>query len=197
MQPSGDITGLLIRAREGDADASNELYPAVYDHLRTIAGGYFRSQRPDQTLQATALVHEAYLKLIDQTSAEWRDRTHFFAVAAQAMRQILVDHARSRSAVKRGKGWSRVSLDHMEDQLARGSGGRTEGVSDVLWLDEALNELASFAPRQAQIIELRFFAGLSVEEIAETIGVSPRTVGLDWKLARAWLVRKLEKSDEG
>lgn len=187
MRTSSDITRLLLLARAGDSSATDELYPAVYDQLRAIAGGYFRNQRPDQTLQATALVHEAYLKLIDQSSADWKDRTHFFAVAAQAMRQILIDHARARGAVKRGKGWSRVSIRRAESDLA--SEGDTT-LDDVLWLDEALNELADFAPRQAQIIELRFFAGLSVDEVAEAIGVSPRTVDLDWKLARAWLARR-------
>ncbi len=196
MNTTGEITGLLMRARQGDAGASDELYPAVYDHLRAIAGGYFRNQRPDQTLQATALVHEAYLKLIDQTSADWRDRTHFFAVAAQAMRQILVDHARSRSAKKRGKGWSRVSLERIEQNLAMSGDDEQSGIDDVLWLDEAMTELAAFAPRQAQIVELRFFAGLSVDQIAEAVGVSPRTVDLDWKLARAWLVQNLMKSNE-
>ena len=195
MQTSGDITGLLMRARQGDTDASSDLYPAVYDRLRAIAGGYFRGQRPDQTLQATALVHEAYLKLIDQTNANWRDRAHFFAVAAQAMRQILVDHARSRAAIKRGGGWSRVSYERMERNLS-GTGTEESHIDDVLWLDEAMAELAAFAPRQARIVELRFFAGLSVDEIAEAIGVSPRTVDLDWKLARAWLARRLCDADD-
>lgn len=194
MQTVGDITGLLIRARQGDVGAYHDLYPAVYDRLRAIAGGYFRHQRPDQTLQATALVHEAYLKLIDQSGADWRDRAHFFAVAAQAMRQILVDHARSRAAAKRGSGWRRVTLDQVDHEAGRPSD--ESRMQDVLWLDDALSELSRVAPRQTRIVELRFFAGLSVNEIAEAVGVSPRTVDLDWKLARAWLARRLNQTDD-
>jgi RNA polymerase sigma factor (TIGR02999 family) len=187
-----DITSMLALARQGDSDAIGRLYPVVYQHLRSLAGGYFRSQRPDQTLQATALVHEAYLKLIDQTASDWRDREHFFAVAAKAMRHILIDHARARAAGKRGKGWGRIELDSF-NAPASSDAPATDSL-ELLAVDRVLTALSEIAPRQAQVVELRFFAGLSVDQIARVLEVSPRTVDFDWKLARAWLARALSES---
>jgi RNA polymerase sigma factor (TIGR02999 family) len=202
MATAEDITSMLALARQGDTNAASRLYPAVYEHLRSLASGYFRRQRPDQTLQATALVHEAYLKLIDQGGAgmgnvggpagDWRDREHFFAVAAKAMRHILIDHARARAAGKRGQGWRRVELDAVDGPA--NADDRSPDSFDVLAVDKALIALAEVAPRQAQVVELRFFAGLSVDQIARALEVSPRTVDFDWKLARAWLARALSES---
>ncbi len=173
--------------REGYSDAADELLPLVYDEFRIMAQRYLARERPDHTLDPTALVHEAFMKLIDQNRVDWKGRAHFFAVAAQAMRRILVDHARHHSRLKRGGDRQRVSLD---EQLAPGE-QRTE---DLVALDDALEQLAQLDSRQARIVELRFFAGLTVEEVAETLGVSKRTIEGDWTMARAWLRRELSNA---
>lgn len=179
-----ETTRLLVDLGRGDPSAAARLLPLVYDELRALAGRYFRRQRSDHTLQPTALVHEAFLRLVDQTHAQWNDRAHFFAVAAQAMRQILINHALARAAAKRGGGRARIAL---AEDLAPAA----EHEFDALALDEALKQLAELDERKARIVELRFFGGLSVEEVAEVLGVSKTTVESDWRMARAWLSRAL------
>lgn len=159
--------------------------PVVYDELRRLAAGYLRRERPGQTIQATALVHEAYLRLIAEQPHQWNDRTHFLAVAALSMRQILVQRARRRNAAKRGADPERITLD---DRLLASPGSSPV---DMLALDEALNRLTALDAQQARIVELRYFGGLTVEEIAETLDISPATVKRHWTLARAWLKREL------
>jgi RNA polymerase sigma factor (TIGR02999 family) len=164
------------------------LMPVVYDELRRLAAGYLRRERPGQTIQATALVHEAYLRLIAEQPHQWNDRTHFLAVAALSMRQILVQRARRRNAAKRGGDPERITLD---DRLLASSGSSPV---DVIALDEALDRLTALDAQQARIVELRYFGGLTVEEIAETLDISPATVKRHWTLARAWLKRELFSS---
>ena len=186
MDDSGetDVTGILERASRGEDSAVRMLMPLVYDELRALAESYLRLERPDHTLQATALVHEAYVRLIKQEGVEWRNRAHFFGVAAQAIRRILVDHARGRHRAKRGGGRQRVRLDEDVALLK-------DCDVDLIALDEALCNLAGFHARAARVVELRFFGGLGREEVGEFLGVSLRTVGDDWRLARAWLRREL------
>jgi len=181
-----DITGILKRASRGDDSAVKELMPLVYDELRALAESYLQQERPDHTLQATALVHEAYIRLIRQEHVEWQSRAHFFGVAAQAIRRILVDHARGHERAKRGGGRRRVRLDEDVAPVKRRD-------LDLLALDEAMKRLADFHQRAARVVELRFFGGLSREEVGEFLGVSLRTVGDDWRLARAWLRRELRE----
>lgn len=183
MPSRNDTTALVIAMREGEAGAADSLLPIAYEELRALAAALFAKQSASHTLQPTALVHEAYLRLVDQTAVAWNDRTHFFRVAAKAMRQILVDHARGRGAQKRGGAHQRISLDEVE--------AATSQDIDLLALDEALNRLAAVDHRLAAVVELRFFAGLSVEEAAATLAVSPRTVEMDWKMAKAWLSKTL------
>jgi len=182
--PQKDITTLLVDWRNGDQDALSELTPLVYSRLRQLAAAQLRREKPGHTLQSTALVHEAYLKLIDQTRVQWHDRNHFFAIAAQIIRRVLVNHARKRGSSKRGGGRTLLSLN--ESVAAQNA----EDV-DLLALDDALDNLARLDPQQARIIELRFFAGLTIEETAEVMGISTSTVNRDWTLARAWLKRAL------
>jgi RNA polymerase sigma factor (TIGR02999 family) len=183
--PEGeDLTGILNRASRGDDSAVNRLMPLVYDQLRALAESYLRQERPDHTLQATALVHEAYVRLVRQEEVEWQSRAHFFAVAAQAIRRILVDHARGRQRAKRGGDRQRVRL---EEDIALAKGRDL----DLLALDEAMEKLATLHERQARIVELRFFGGLSLKDVAKFLGISPRTVDGDWSMARAWLKREL------
>ncbi len=182
--PSSETTQLLRAWAEGDAGALDQLTPRVYRELRRIAGHMMRNERPGRTIQTTALVHEAYLKLIDVSNVNWQHRAHFFAVSAQIMRHILLDRARRRVAAKRGGPLPPVNLDEVPDV---GSGRARE----LIALDDALNTLAKVDPRKAQVIELRFFGGLSVEETAEVLKVSPETVLRDWRLARAWLLAEL------
>jgi len=158
--------------------------PLVYAELRRMASGYLRRENRPHTLQTTALVHEAYLRLVDQTRTDWKDRAHFLGVAAQLMRRVLVDHARTRLAAKRGGGALKVSLN---DNV----GGRAEREAELLALDEVLARLAVMDPEQGRIVEMRYFSGLSVEETAEALGVSPRTVKREWRSARAWLYKEL------
>jgi RNA polymerase sigma factor (TIGR02999 family) len=184
-------THLLQQWARGDRAALDRLMPLVYDELRRLAASYMRRERPSHTLQATALVNEAYLRLIDQTQVQWQNRAHFFGIAAQLMRRILVDHARSDQAAKRGGGKTQISLDN--DQVLRESmiySGEDQSL-DMLALDEALEELAELDPQQGRIVELRFFGGLSIEETAEALGSSPATVKREWAMARAWLHRRL------
>jgi RNA polymerase sigma factor (TIGR02999 family) len=179
-----DITEILLAWRAGDQDALALLTPIVYDELRRLARHYMAGERADHTLQATALVHEAYLKLVDSSRVQWQNRAHFLAVAAQMMRRILVDFARSRGYQKRGGGWNKVTLDETEFLT-------TDRSSDLVAIDDALQALAGFDPRKAQVVEMRFFGGLTLEETAEALGVSTDTVGRDWTAARAWLKREL------
>ncbi len=181
------VTQLLVAWQDGDKAALDQLMPLVYEELRRLARQYRRRERAGHTLQTTALVNEAYLRLIDQSRVHWQNRTHFFAIAAQLMRRILVDHARTRVRAKRGGSAAKVSLA----EAAAISGAPT---LDVLALDEALERLAALDGRKSQIVELRFFGGLSIEETAEVLKVSPGTVMHDWTLAKAWLYRAL--SDE-
>jgi RNA polymerase sigma factor (TIGR02999 family) len=180
-----ELTRLLQAWGSGDQDALDSLMPLVYDELRRLAHRYMKSERAGHTLQTTALVNEAYIRLIDVKGVSWQGRAHFFAISARLMRRILVDFARSRQYAKRGAGAQRVSLD--EALLVSDS-----SYEDVLALDEALGSLASMDGRKGQVVELRFFGGLSVEETAEVLQVSPETVLRDWRLAKAWLVKRLK-----
>jgi RNA polymerase sigma factor (TIGR02999 family) len=163
--------------------SAEELFPLVYDELRRLAGAYMAREHPGHTLQPTALVHEAYLRLVDQTRTGFKGRTHFLAVGAHVMRRLLIDHARRRGAAKRGLGWRRVTLDTGREA----SRAEALGAEELLSLDAALDRLAELDEREARIVTLRFFAGLDVEEVAQAIGVSKRTVESDWRHARAWL----------
>lgn len=180
-----DVTLWLKKAGDGDDSAVNRLMPLVYDELRALAESYLKQERPGHTLQATALVHDAYVRLVKQEDVEWKNRAHFFAVAAQAIRRILVDHARGRKRQKRGGDRQRVRLDENVALV------KSPDV-DLLSLDEAMVQLAKLDPRQAQIVELRFFGGLSINEVASYLDVSPRTVDGDWSMARAWLRRAMQ-----
>jgi RNA polymerase sigma factor (TIGR02999 family) len=184
-----DPADLLARAKSGDDKAVSALLPLVYDELRRLAASYLRRERPGQTLQATALVHEAYVRLIGEGKRPWQDRAHFVAIAALSMRQILVERARRRQAAKRGGDPERITLD--EHVLGVGPSHGPDHL-DLVSLDAALDRLAAEQPRQAKIVELRYFGGLSVEECAETLQISPATVKRDWTLARAWLKQALE-----
>jgi RNA polymerase sigma factor (TIGR02999 family) len=192
---SAEITRLLKAWGRGDSAALDQLTSIVYEQLHRMARGYVRRERPGHTLQPTALVNEAFLRLVETRDLEWADRTHFFAVCARAMRRILVDAARSRAALKRGGQVERVA--HASaidlDQLAAPD---TQMSAQICALDEALNALALIDPRRAQVIELRFFGGLTVEETGQVLQVSPQTVMRDWKLARAWLARELSQPSE-
>lgn len=180
------VTELLMAWGKGDGDALSRLTPLVYDELHRLAAAYMRREKAGHTLQTSALVNEAYIKLVDSSRVGWQNRAHFFAVAAQLMRRILVDFARSRQYQKRGGEWRQVTLD---ERL----GITTRLDSDLVAIDEALQELAKIDPRKAQVIELRFFGGLSLEETSEALQVSTDTVGRDWRAAKAWLVRELKR----
>jgi RNA polymerase sigma factor (TIGR02999 family) len=182
------VTELLLNWRQGDQDAREELIPLVYGELRRVARRYLRSERPDHTLQSGALVNEAYLRLVREEAPPWKNRAHFFGVAAQLMRHILVDHARSRNAEKRGAGLPRLALDA---QMAPPQYRELNLVS----LDDALNRLAELDSQQSRIIELRFFGGLSIEETAMVLNISPATVKREWATARAWLQREMKPKD--
>ena len=191
-----DVTALLLRWSAGDADALQRLLPLVYGELRRIASNQLRRERADHTLAPTALVHELYLRLVDQRRASWQNRAHFFGLAAQLMRRILVDHARAHHAEKRGGLVTRVSLEDAFDDEETGAPTQPPA-ADVLAIDEALAQLEALDQDQARIVELRFFAGLTVEETAHVLKRSPRTVKREWRLARAWLYRALrgDRSD--
>jgi RNA polymerase sigma factor (TIGR02999 family) len=184
---NSDITQLLIAWSDGRREALDDLMPMVYADLRRVAAGYMRREGAGHALQPTALVHEAYVRLIDQKQVKWRNRAHFFGVAAGLMRRILVDHARRRRAEKRGGDWERVTLTG--DEVATDAHKEI----DVLALDEALERLAEFDPQQERIVELRYFGGLTIEETAEIVGISAATVVREWTIAKAWLRADLSR----
>jgi RNA polymerase sigma factor (TIGR02999 family) len=187
VRPSqGDVTSLLNQVADGDRGAEAKLVPLIYDELRRLATRRLRHERRDHTLQTTALVHEAYLKLVGQRDVKWQNRTHFFAVASQAMRRILVDYARAQQTTKRGGKLSRVALD---DVCVVSHGPSVELVA----VDESLARLEKLDPRQAQIVELRYFGGMSVDETAEALGISAKTVIREWNVAKAWLFGDLKE----
>ncbi|HEY8459852.1 MAG TPA: sigma-70 family RNA polymerase sigma factor [Blastocatellia bacterium] len=184
--PPGDVTRLLRKWNEGDRAALDNLMPVVYRELRKLAGGYLRDERPDHTLQPTALINEAYLRLVKQDFPEWQSRKHFYGVAAQLMRQILVEHARARATAKRGAGAQKLSLDETPVFSQ-------ERAADLVALDDALIALAKFDGRKARVVELRYFGGLSVEEVADALDISVATVGREMRMAQAWLRREMAK----
>lgn len=188
MTSQGEITQLLLQWSGGDEAALNKLMPLIYDELRRRAGYYLNYQRPGHTLQATALVNEAFIRLIDVKNVRWQDRAHFFAVAAKVMRNILVDHARSHHALKRGGGGQAISLKEVA-VIAQ------EQASELIVLDDALKSLAALDPRKSEIVELRFFGGLSIEETAEVLKVSSPTVQREWRMAKAWLHREVSNRE--
>jgi RNA polymerase sigma-70 factor (ECF subfamily) len=184
--PASDVTLLLKRYSNGDQEALAELIPQIYDELRRLASFYLQSERVNHTLQTTALVHEAYLRLVDQKQVEWSNRNHFFGVAAQMMRRILVDHARKHVSLKRGGSFSRISLEEAA-VFSR------ERPRELIAVDELLTRLASIDPEGSRIVELRFFAGLSLEETAEVTGLSTAKIRREWSAAKAWLTREIGK----
>lgn len=185
------ITQWLTRLRDGDDQALDRLLPIVYDELRAYARAQLRNESPGHTLGATALVHEAYMRLSRRQRIDPRDRSHFFAIAAQAMRRVLIDHARIRGAQKRGSGRVALSLEDAAALL------RDDGSEELLLIDDALERLARANPRAAQVVERRFFAGLTLDETAESLGLSKKTVQRDWTLARAWLLKEIELERAG
>lgn len=189
MPPATEVTILLERINQGDGKAPADLLPLVYDELRKLAHSYLQNERPDHTLQATALVHEAYIRLVDWEKVSWQNRAHFFAVAAQIMRKILVDHAREKKAQKRDFG-QKLSLD---DAISLPNPNDRE--IDLIALDEALEKLAKFDEVQSKIVELRFFGGLTIEETAHNLKISDSTVKREWTVARTWLFRELKRSN--
>jgi RNA polymerase sigma factor (TIGR02999 family) len=186
--PAGDFTRLLKKASGGDRRDVDALLAAIYDDVRRLAVGQLRGERSDHTLQPTALVHEAYLKLIEQRSTDWKDRAHFFAVASRIIRRILVDHAREKNALKRGGGGQRVSLEGVDAAAPQAD-------VDLVALDDALKELVELSERQARIVELRYFGGLTVPEVAAALGLGARTVDREWQAARAWLFCRLSEGE--
>ena len=185
--PQTGVTDLLVNWGKGDKEALNNLIPLVYDELHKLASRYRRRERPDHTLQTTALVHEAYLKLVDQRKANWENRVQFFAVAAQLMRRILVDYARGHRASKRGGDLCKLSLDE-------GLVSSEEKDAELLALDEALDKLAVIDSQQSRVVELRVFAGLTLEETAQALNISSRTVRREWGMAKAWLHREIKNN---
>ena len=181
-------TQMLRDLSQGDRSAADRLAPLVYQELRALAAGYMQQERVNHTLQPTALVHEAYLRMIDQPDVDWKNKAHFFAVAAQMIRRILIDHAREKAADKRGGGAARLEL---ETSII----GEDPEVLDLLALNETLDELAKLNDRHRQVVELRFFGGLTLREVGEVLGISPETVKTDWRTARAWLRTRLEVGD--
>jgi len=189
MKPTRtDVTLLLNEISGGNQNAAAALVSLLYDELHEIAARYLQHERRDHTLQATALIHEAYLRLVDQQNVEWKNRSHFFGVAAQLMRRILVDYARSHQAIKRGGSVPKISLD---DAIVFSK----EQPENLVALDQLLTRLSAVDSQQGQIVELRFFAGLSVEETAEIMDISPATVKRDWAMAKVWLARELKAGD--
>jgi RNA polymerase sigma factor (TIGR02999 family) len=189
MSSKEDVTGLLVDWSNGDRVALERLMPLIYDELRRMAARYLKSERPNHTIQTTALVHEAYLRLIDQRNVRWQNRAHFFGVAAQMMRRILVNYARDQHAEKRGGKMHKLSLDEAMT-LAESKN------MELIALDDALNRLAETDPRKCQLVELRFFSGLTIEEASSVLGVSLATAKRDWLMARAWLYREINKEKE-
>jgi RNA polymerase sigma-70 factor (ECF subfamily) len=187
----GEVTGLLVRFRVGDREAEAQLIPLVYNELRRLASRHLNRERGDHTLQPTALVHEAFLRLAGDNQPAWRDRAHFFGVAARLMRQILVDHARRHYSLKRGHGLQRITVT---EELLMYSPQKS---AELLALDEALQRLANQDERQCRVVEMKFFAGLNIEQIATVLDVSPRTVKREWMMARAWLHQEMTRADPG
>ncbi len=183
-----DVTQLLVNWSKGDQSALDELMPLVYGELRRLAGAYLRRERSNHTLQSTALVHEAFMRLVNQHDVQWRNRAHFYAIAAQMIRRILVDYARSQHAEKRGSGAIKLELDEAMAVAQTGTD------IDLLGLNDALDALAELDERQSRIVELRFFAGLSIEETAEVMHLSPASIKREWQTARAWLFRKMTRT---
>jgi RNA polymerase sigma factor (TIGR02999 family) len=183
------ITALLQQWSSGDREAAEEVLPLVYDELRRIAALQLRQERSEHTLQATAIVHEAYLRLSEESSLRWPSRAHFYAFAAHLIRRILVDHARNRNRLKRGGDLQRITVAEIEAIADSGES------PDLVALDDALTTLETLDPRKAAVVELRFFAGLSIEETAAQLGVSPKTVSREWRLAKAWLFNELHPAD--
>jgi len=183
-----NITQLLVAWNGGDKAALDQLIPIVYEELRRQASRYLRQERPGHTLQTTALIHEAYLRLVDQKSVQWQNRAQFFGIAAQLMRRILVDHARTKHRAKRGGSAVRVSLSDATSVTK-------DANLDLVELDQALNRLAEIDPQQSKIVELRFFSGLNVEETAAALNISPATVKRDWSVAKAWLYREINRDE--
>ena len=184
----GEITQLLANMKLGNADAEARLISLLYRDLRRVAGSHMRNERADHSLQPTALVHEAYLRLRKVHSIDWQSRSHFLAVAAHTMRQILVDHARAKHAGKRGLEWNQVSIEVGELSAA------PESIVNIVELDEALGRLETFDQRQAKVVEMRFFGGLSEDEIGAQLGISERTVKREWRIAKAWLYHELSQT---
>lgn len=184
MIEESEITGLLNKAQAGDKSALDRLFPLVYDELRRVAANRLKEERGDHTLQATALVHEAYIRLLEQTEVDWQNRLHFFSIASEMIRRILVNYAIKRNAKKRGENATKISLDDAVSYSA-------EKEFDIVGLDEALNELSEFDQTQARIVELRFFGGLTIEETAEVLEISGSTVKREWRMAKAWLKTRL------
>ncbi len=187
--PNQEVTKALLDWSQGDKDALARLMPLIYDELHRLASRYMRRENPGHTLQATALINEAYIRLVDQTRVRWQNRAHFLAIAAQTMRRILIDHARSHQYAKRGSGASKISLDEAPALSA-------QQASDLVELNEALTRLAAIDPRKSRVVELRFFGGLTTEEAAEVLQTSPATVLRDWSMAKAWLYREMSRSNE-
>ncbi len=189
MSAEGDktqeISQILVEWSKGGKEASDKLMPLVYDELRRQAARYLRRERPGHTLQTTALIHETYLKLIDQKNVDWQNRAHFYGIAAQAMKRILIDHAKARHREKRGGAAENLPLDEARFVVS------DETNVDIVALDQALTRLAAFDPRQASIVDLKFFAGLSIDDIAETLEISPATVKREWNSAKAWLFSEI------
>ena len=181
------VTELLVRWRSGDENALQALMPLVYDEMRRLAHRYLRRERPGHTLQSTALVHEAFVRLTGNRPPQWEDRAHFFGIAAHLMRQILVEYARSRNAGKRGGAMVKLAIDYVDEPSARPD-------LDIVALDDALNDLARIDPQQSRVVELRFFSGLSIEDTAQVLGISESTVKRDWNTARVWLYRELDRT---
>ena len=181
------VTELLVRWRAGDSEALPALMPLVYDEMRRLAHRYLRRERPGHTLQSTALVHEAFVRLTGNALPQWEDRAHFFGIAAHLMRQILVEYARSRNAGKRGGAAIRLALENVEEPSATPD-------LDIVALDDALNDLARIDSQQSRVVELRFFSGLSIEDTAQVLGISESTVKRDWNTARVWLYRELDRT---
>lgn len=181
------VTGILVRLSDGDRDAVNDLLPLVYEELRRLAGSYLRQERSDHTLQPTALVNEAYLKMVDINQISWQNKAHFVAVTANQMRRILVDHARRRNAFKRGGEFHILTLNDEIDKAA-------DETTELIELDDALTELARMDALKAQIVEMRYFGGLTMDEVAEVLGVSVITVKRHWKMTKAWLYGRLAKN---
>jgi RNA polymerase sigma factor (TIGR02999 family) len=187
-QNSHEVTQLLIQWSNGDKTALNKLMPLIYNELRQLARHYMSRERPGHTLQTTALVNEAYVRLVNRKHVQWQNRAHFFAIAAQLMRSILVDHARSHAYAKRGGGAPKIALDQVIVVSQQRAG-------EVVALDDALKQLAEIDAQQSRIVELRFFGGLTIEETAEVLGLSPATIKREWSTAKAWLYHELNKSE--